>query len=80
MAASDPQIANRSVQQYLHRPEWELYNVRDDAAEVHNLAADPQHQQIFEQLKAEIYKMMRETKDPWAPQANGNAGARGTDE
>lgn len=71
MASPDPQIANRPVQQYLHRPEWELYDVRNDPAEVHNLASDPAHKQTLDQLKGEIRKMMRDTKDPWAQEATG---------
>lgn len=42
----------------------ELYDLRDDPFETHNLAANPEHQNVFDQLRHELLVWMRETGDP----------------
>ena len=55
----------RSVEAYLHRPRFELYDLEEDPYEVRNLAADPDHQTRLELLKGKLRDFQRSTKDPW---------------
>ena len=60
-------LGARTVDAFLHRPAEELYDLRKDPAEVHNLAADPAHRQVLERMRAEMAKFREETRDPWLP-------------
>jgi N-sulfoglucosamine sulfohydrolase len=55
----------RTVDQYIHRPEFELYNLQSDPVESRNLAADPQHMKLLERLKTKIRNFQERTEDPW---------------
>ncbi len=55
----------RDVKSYLHRPEFELYDLQKDPHEVVNLADDPGHKVIFEKLKEKIKAFQKQTADPW---------------
>jgi len=61
----DGRMGRRTVEAYLRRPQYELYDVRRDADEITNLAADPKHGPVLMELRARLRKMMEETKDPW---------------
>ncbi len=55
----------RTVEAYLHRPRFELYDLEADPHEVRNLADDPQHQDKLAALKAKLKAFQQRTKDPW---------------
>ena len=55
----------RTVKAYVHRPEFELYDLVRDPDEIKNLAGDPAHAQTLDTLKAKIRAMQERTKDPW---------------
>ena len=55
----------RTVGQYLHRPEFELYDMRYDADEAKNLATDPAHAATLEKLKQQLRTFQKEMGDPW---------------
>jgi len=55
----------RTVEAYLHRPKFELYDLQNDPHEVKNLANDPGHEKVFEELKTELKAFQQRTKDPW---------------
>ena len=59
-------MGKRTVKQYLHRPEYELYDLEQDPNELRNLATDPKHALTFGVLRKQLEQMMRDTKDPWA--------------
>jgi arylsulfatase A-like enzyme len=44
-------------------PEWELYDLKNDPAEMHNLYNKPGYEKITKQLKEEILKLRRELQD-----------------
>jgi len=46
------------------RPEEELYDLRDDPLEQHNLAADPRHEATLRQLRDRVREWMEATDDP----------------
>ena len=55
----------RTVDAYLHRPRFELYDLQNDPHEVHNLADDPQHKDRLDATKAKLRVFQKQTKDPW---------------
>lgn len=55
----------RSVDAYLHRPQYELYDLAADPDESRNLANDPKYAARLEELKGRLHGFMRETRDPW---------------
>jgi len=61
----DKYYAKRTVEAYLHRPKFELYDLQKDPDEINNLADDPQHAEILNQLKTKLKAFQKRTKDPW---------------
>jgi N-sulfoglucosamine sulfohydrolase len=55
----------RTVDAYLHRAKFELYDLENDPHEVVNLADDPAHQDKLEAMKGKLKAFQRRTKDPW---------------
>lgn len=61
----DAMYGNRTVDSYIHRPAFELYDIIQDPAENHNLAADPAYASKLEERKQRIKLKQNETRDPW---------------
>ncbi|CAH0398121.1 unnamed protein product [Chilo suppressalis] len=61
----------KSLQQYYYRPQWELYDLRHDPAELNNLHGKPSLEAVEDQLRARLLEWQRLTRDPWrcAPSA-----------
>lgn len=55
----------KTVESYLHRPRFELYNIQSDPWESKNLADDPSHAERLRQLQSELHAWQKKTKDPW---------------
>jgi N-sulfoglucosamine sulfohydrolase len=55
----------RSVEAFLHRPKFELYNIEKDPAEIHNLADNAEYKDIFNQLLQKLKQFQQQTQDPW---------------
>jgi len=55
----------RTVDAYLHRPAFELYDLEADPHEVKNLADDPQHRDTLDRMKVKLKAFQKRTKDPW---------------
>ncbi len=55
----------RTVDAYLHRPKFELYDLQNDPHEVKNLADDRQYKARLEEMKAKLKAFQQRTKDPW---------------
>ncbi|MEM1355172.1 MAG: sulfatase [Planctomycetota bacterium] len=62
---NDAPYGKWTVQSYQHRPEFELYDLQNDPYEGNNLADDPDHAELLEQMKQRLKQMQRETHDPW---------------
>jgi N-sulfoglucosamine sulfohydrolase len=60
-----PTFGRRTVQQFLHRPQFELYDLEADPHEVRNLADDPQLQRLRAELIEKLKTFQRTTRDPW---------------
>ena len=55
----------RTVENFIHRPKYELYDLDADPDEVHNLADDPAHAQTLRQLQDRLKAFQQKTNDPW---------------
>jgi len=55
----------RTIDAYLHRPKFELYDLQSDPHEVVNLADDPSHQSRLNEMKAKLKAFQKQTQDPW---------------
>lgn len=55
----------RTVSEYEHRPQFELYDLDKDPDEFHNLAYEPaQHDRLVE-LQGKLKEFQKRTNDPW---------------
>jgi N-sulfoglucosamine sulfohydrolase len=55
----------RTVEQYIHRAEFELYDLQADPHEIHNLAGDANHAKLLAGLKTKLQTFQKRTGDPW---------------
>ena len=55
----------RSVQDYLHRPKYELYDLSTDPWEGDNLAEDPKHAATLARLVEKLHRFQAQSHDPW---------------
>ncbi len=61
----DTMIGPRTVEAFLHRPKFELYDLQMDLWEVDNLAAKPEHADRVKAMSQRLLKRLEETEDPW---------------
>ncbi|QDV24705.1 sulfatase family protein [Aureliella helgolandensis] len=55
----------RTVEQYIHRPEFELFDLVNDPDETRNLALEPEHAQRLQAMQQELKAFQKRTSDPW---------------
>ena len=55
----------RTMDQYMHRPQIELYDLEADPWEVHNLADSPEHATRRKQMTDRLVERLIATEDPW---------------
>ncbi|TRY86289.1 hypothetical protein DNTS_034180 [Danionella cerebrum] len=55
----------KSLQDYYYRERWELFDLHLDPMERRNLASDPDHAEVMQSLRAELWKWQWTTEDPW---------------
>lgn len=58
-------FGRRSVDAYLHRPRFELYDLEQDPDEIVNLAEDDAYRDLVYDFCAKLKRFQEETKDPW---------------
>lgn len=58
-------FGRRPIEQFVRRPEFELYDLETDPDEVVNLAAEPDRQALKDELIAKLKAFQTATKDPW---------------
>ena len=64
-AAGAKLYGRRTIENFLHRPRLELYNLERDPDEVTNLADSPAHAALQADLLAQLKEFQTTTKDPW---------------
>lgn len=62
---SDSLILGRHLNEFVNRPEFELYDIKNDPAEIVNLSSNPLYIGILEELKLKIKDFQVRTNDPW---------------
>jgi len=55
----------RSVQAYINRPKFELYDLSTDPAELFNLASDGAYSGVLDEMKTKLKEYQYSTSDPW---------------
>jgi N-sulfoglucosamine sulfohydrolase len=55
----------RTVAQYIHRPEFELYDLEADPDETQNLADKPERAKLLADMKTRLQQFQKRTGDPW---------------
>jgi N-sulfoglucosamine sulfohydrolase len=55
----------KTKEQLIYRPKFELYDLLKDPNELINLAENPDYIEILEQLKEKIKNFQKRTNDPW---------------
>lgn len=61
----DAPYGKKTVGSYIHRPQFELYDLVADPDEGTNLAVDPAFSDELKRLKAKLKSFQRRTNDPW---------------
>ncbi|MBC8767676.1 sulfatase [Arenibacter sp. BSSL-BM3] len=58
-------FGKRKVQDYLFRPEFELFNLEKDPDEIVNLANDPNYKEVMDEMIKKMKAFQIKTRDPW---------------
>lgn len=58
-------LGPRTVEQFLHRPQLELYDLDNDPWETNNLAATPEHQVKKQEMITDLMQRLTAQDDPW---------------
>jgi len=58
-------FGKRSIEAYLHRPRFELYDLDRDPDEIDNLANKPEYGDQVAEFCEKLRAFQWETKDPW---------------
>ena len=61
----DAPYGAKTVQSYIQRPAFELYDVQTDPHEGTNLATNPEHSSTLERMKQALRVFQKRTSDPW---------------
>ena len=55
----------RTIQAYLHRPKFELYDLEQDPHEINNLAEKSEYGSLVDDFCGKLKAFQTKTKDPW---------------
>ena len=55
----------RTVDSYINRPQFELYDISSDPSEARNLADDPAFATVLTDYQSKLKTMQKLTEDPW---------------
>jgi N-sulfoglucosamine sulfohydrolase len=61
----DAPYGAKTVASYMQRPKFELYDLAEDPHEGKNLANDPKHAKLLEEMVAKLKEFQTKTDDPW---------------
>lgn len=61
----DAPYGKRTVGRYIHRPQFELYDLQKDPDEAVNLAEDPNYAAVLKEYQDKLKAFQKETDDPW---------------
>lgn len=55
----------KTVGEYIHRPQFELYDIKNDPHESKNLASNPDYTKVLVKYQQKLKNMQKKLKDPW---------------
>ena len=55
----------RTVREYIHRSEYELFDLEADPSESTHLAADPEYPTVLPELQEKLEVFRKTMSDPW---------------
>lgn len=55
----------KTVGDYIHRPQFELYHIAEDPHESENLAGKTEYQELLKKYQAKLKQFQKEMDDPW---------------
>lgn len=58
-------LGKRSINTYLRRPQFELYDISKDPDELHNLATDPAYSKELKRMQEKLKHFQKNTADMW---------------
>jgi N-sulfoglucosamine sulfohydrolase len=58
-------FGKRSINAFLNRPKFELYDIQKDPNELKNLAYQKAYKKVFDDLLQKLKQFQKNTKDPW---------------
>jgi N-sulfoglucosamine sulfohydrolase len=61
----DALYGKRTVKAYIHRPAFELYDLKSDPDEIHNLAKEAKYAKVLGGMKEKLRAFQKRTGDPW---------------
>jgi N-sulfoglucosamine sulfohydrolase len=61
----DAPYGAKTVDSYIHRPEFELFDIELDPHEGKNLSGDPEFVAVMAIMKAKLKEYQQQTNDPW---------------
>jgi N-sulfoglucosamine sulfohydrolase len=62
---TESMYGRRTAKAFLHRPQFELYDLDSDPDEIHNLADDPAQVSRLAAMKKNLHDFQERTSDPW---------------
>lgn len=60
-----PRFGARTVDVYVHRPRFELYDLESDPNEIVNIADNPECSDLVQSFIAKLKGFQQRTNDPW---------------
>lgn len=61
----ETRFGKKTMEQFLHRPKWELFDLDKDPEEVNNVTDDPDYAEVLEDLKVKLKLFQQRSSDPW---------------
>lgn len=61
----DARYGNKTVKQYIHRPQFELYDIEKDPDESINLADNPEFKDVLAEYQKRLKQFQESMSDPW---------------
>lgn len=61
----DAPYGRKTVSEYIHRPQFELYDMQQDPYETRNLAFDPEFAGVLKTYQDKLKTFQKEMSDPW---------------